>query len=146
MKKVILCALVTVGLLAQNTPSPAPLTEVVYMDSTQMAAALAKTTMISRDANHIVAGGRRDGPSEAERHEKAYDLVYVTDGEATYVTGGRLVNSKETGPGEMFGGTIEGGVTRQLKKGDLILVPPTVPHWWKDTKGVSYIIVKMNKP
>jgi uncharacterized RmlC-like cupin family protein len=146
MKKVILCSLAIAGLMAQNAAPPKPLTEVVFMDSTQMAAALAKTTMISRDANHTIAGGRRDAPSEAESHEKSYDLVYITDGEATYVTGGKLVNSKQTGPGEMFGGQIEGGVTRQLKKGDMILVPPTIPHWWKDTKGVSYIIVKINKP
>ncbi len=130
--------------MAQNTP--APLNEVVYMTGEQTAAAFAKTTVLSRDGFHIVAGGRRDSGSDAERHEKVYDLVFVTDGEATYVTGGKLVNSKETGPGEMFGGTIEGGVSRQLKKGDLIIVPPGIPHWWKDTKGVSYMIVKFNRP
>jgi quercetin dioxygenase-like cupin family protein len=137
-------------LIAQQAAAP----QVSFADKATIDAALAKggpaltprASMVSRNADHLVAGGRRDAPGEAEQHEKAYDIVYVTDGEATYVTGGALKNSKQTGPGEMLGGTIDGGESRLLKKGDVIVVPPGVPHWWKDTKGVTYLIVKVNKP
>jgi mannose-6-phosphate isomerase-like protein (cupin superfamily) len=127
---------------------------VVYAEGATIAEALAKggaalaprAAMVSRNADHLVAGGRRDKGGDAERHEKAYDIVYITDGEATYVTGGTLKGSRQTGPGEMLGGTIEGGETHRLKKGDVIVVPPGVPHWWKDTQGVTYMIIKVNKP
>ena len=78
-------------------------------------------------------------------HEKAYDIIYMTEGEATYVSGGTLKDSKQTGPGEYLGGTIEGGETHTLKPGDVIVVPPGVPHWWKDAKGARYMIMKINK-
>lgn len=140
----------SVGVLIAQQAAP----QVSYSDKAMIDAALAKggpaltprAAMVSRGADHLVAGGRRDAPGDAEQHEKAYDIVYVTEGEATYVTGGTLKNSKQTGPGEMLGGTIEGGESRQLKKGDVIVVPPGVPHWWKDTKGVTYLIVKVIKP
>jgi len=147
------------GALIAQQPSkgPAPAadpTKAIYASKQSIEEALAKggpaltprSSMISRGTDHLVAGARRDAPADAERHEKAYDIVYITKGEATYITGGTLKNSKETGPGEMLGGTIEGGETHTLKQGDTIVVPPGVPHWWKDTKGVEYMLIKINKP
>jgi quercetin dioxygenase-like cupin family protein len=120
--------------------------EVVFVDHAKVAEALSKTGMLSRNADHMVAGAHRNGPGQAERHDKTYDIVYVTDGEATYVTGGKLMNSKQTGPGEMLGGTIDGGKEYHLTKGDVIVVPPGVPHWFKEVpKEVSYFLVKVNK-
>ena len=142
----LLVAAAVGAMLAQDAAKGGEAPKVVYADKAAVDAALAKTGLISRNADHMVAGGRRDGPGVAEQHEKAYDIYYVTDGEATYVTGGKLVNSKQTGPGEMLGGTIDGGESRQVKKGDVIVVPPGIPHWWKETKGISYLIIKVNKP
>ncbi len=132
----------TLGALVAQSPAP----QVIHADKATVDAALAKTGVISRNADHLVAGGRNDTGRVAERHEKAYDVYYITDGEATYVTGGTLKDSKETGPGEMLGGTIEGGQAMTVRKGDVVVVPPGVPHWWKETKGISYLIVKVNKP
>ncbi len=131
------------ALIAQNA---APASQVIHADRATVEAALSKTAVLSRNADHMVAGGRRDTGGVAESHEKAYDVYYVTDGEATYVTGGKLKDSKQTGPGEMLGGTIEGGESMAVHKGDVIVVPPGIPHWWKETKGISYLIVKVNKP
>jgi uncharacterized RmlC-like cupin family protein len=149
---VILAAAVGVVALLAQPPATAP--QVAFMEKAAIDAALAKggpaltprAALISRNADHLVAGGRRDAPGDAEMHEKAYDIIYITEGEAVYVSGGTLKNSKQTGPGEMLGGTIDGGETRTLRKGDVIVVPPGVPHWWKDTKGVTYMIMKVNKP
>lgn len=155
----LLIAAAAGALLAQQqgkapaAPASDP-TKAIYASKESIEASLAKggpataprASMISRGTDHLVAGGRRDQGGDAERHEKAYDIVYITKGEATYVTGGTLKDSKETGPGEMLGGTIEGGETHTLKQGDTIVVPPGVPHWWKDAKGVEYMIIKINKP
>ena len=141
-------------MVAQNTKGPQPPAKVTYMSAEQIAEALAKggpaltprAALITRDSAHMVAGGRRDVGGDAEQHEKAYDIVYVTEGEAVYITGGTLKNSKQTSPGEMLGGTIEGGEEHHLKKGDVMVVPPGIPHWWKDAKNIRYMIMKVNIP
>ena len=133
-------------LVAQSTKAPQAPAKVTYMSAEQIAEALAKggpaltprAALITRDNAHMVAGGRRDVGGDAEMHDKAYDLVYIT--------GGTLKNSKQTGPGEMLGGTIEGGEEHHLKKGDVIVVPPGIPHWWKDAKNIRYMIMKVNVP
>lgn len=141
-------------LVAQNTKAPQAPAKVTYMSAEQIAEALAKggpaltprAALITRDNAHMVAGGRRDVGGDAEMHDKAYDIVYITEGEAVYVTGGTLKNSKQTSPGEMLGGTIDGGEEHHLKKGDVMVVPPGIPHWWKDAKNIRYMIMKVNVP
>ena len=47
----------------------------------------------------------------------------------------------------MAGHDIEGGETRQLKKGDFIVIPAGMPHWFKDVpQAVNYYVVKVVKP
>ncbi len=158
---VLLTAAATAALLVQSSAAQqgkakakgGDLSEVEFATAQSIADALAKggpamtprASMVSRDSHHLVAGGRRDTGGDAERHENAYDVVYIVEGSATYVTGGKMVGAKETGPGEMLGGTLEGGEVHQLNKGDVIVVPPGIPHWWKDTDGVTYMIIKVNK-
>lgn len=119
--------------------------KVIYVPKEKVAEALAKSGLLSRNSDHMVAGAHRNGPGQAEQHDKTYDIVYVTDGEATYITGGTLMNSKQNSPGEWLGGTINGGEPHHLMKGDVIVVPPGVPHWFKEVPGeVSYFLVKVN--
>ena len=85
------------------------------------------------------------GPSRwfAEIHTEDADIVYVLDGSATLVTGGTAVNTKETAPGELRGDSIQGGETRQLAKGDVIVIPAGMPHWFKETTvPFLYYVVK----
>jgi quercetin dioxygenase-like cupin family protein len=147
MKLSVLClaalATVAVFLMAQEAPKPEG-SKVVFVGHDKVTEALAKTGLLSKNGDHMVAGAHRNGPGQAEQHDKVYDIVYVTDGEATYITGGKLVNSKQNSPGEWLGGTIDGGEPQKLVKGDLIVVPPGVPHWFKEVpKEVSYFLVKV---
>jgi mannose-6-phosphate isomerase-like protein (cupin superfamily) len=68
----------------------------------------------------------RDGV--AELHENFADLFYVLDGRAALVTGGTVVDAKIVGPGEIRGASIEGGVRKELRAGDVAYVPAGVPH------------------
>jgi quercetin dioxygenase-like cupin family protein len=82
-----------------------------------------------------------------EVHDKQTDVIYVTDGEATFVTGGTMKGGRATGPGQQLGDSITGGTTHQLHKGDVIVVPAGMPHWFKTVPGeVSYFVVKVIKP
>ena len=64
------------------------------------------------------------------------------------MTGGKLINPKEAGPGEMRGDGLEGGEAHHLSKGDVITVPANTPHWWKDTSktgSVGYYAVNIEQ-
>ena len=71
-------------------------------------------------------------------------IFIIVEGEATFVTGGTMVDGKTIAPDELRGRTIEGGETRQLAKGDVIIVPNGVPHWFKEISGpFLYYTVKV---
>jgi mannose-6-phosphate isomerase-like protein (cupin superfamily) len=68
----------------------------------------------------------RDGV--AELHEHFADVFYVLDGHATLLSGGSLLGAETISPGEMRGGSIEGGTRQELRAGDVAHVPAGVPH------------------
>ena len=60
------------------------------------------------------------------------------------VSGGRIVGAHVTGPGETRGTGIEGGETRQLSAGDVVVIERGTPHWFKAVEGrVEYFVVKV---
>ena len=67
----------------------------------------------------------------ASVHEKEAELFYIIDGSATIVTGGKLIDEKRNGD-NLTGTGIEGGTPQRLSKGDFIMVPPGVPHWFSN--------------
>jgi len=86
----------------------------------------------------------RDKGGEVEIHKKDTDVFYILEGEATFVTGGRATGGKETAPDEIRIATMEGGVTRKITKGDVIVIPANVTHWFKEVeKPVTYFGVKV---
>ena len=78
-----------------------------------------------------VNASRRDGPGQAEVHLADTDIIYVLEGSATVVTGGRIVEPHEQSPGEIRGSAIEGGAEQKIVKGDVMTIPNGVPHWFK---------------
>ena len=117
-----------------------------YVDSDKMAAALAKGGTVIDGPDFQVQGSHRVKPGNAELHVKETDVFYVTDGEATVVTGGTIIGRHETRPDQIGGSGIEGGKTFHLKKGDVMTIEAGVPHWFKETNGISYYVVKVKKP
>jgi glc operon protein GlcG len=94
--------------------------------------------------NYMIHASRREAAGLAEVHLDDTDLIYVLDGTATFVTGGEVVDSKSTAPDEIRGASIQGGDTRRLAKGDVVIVPAGVPHWFKDVQGTFlYYVVKV---
>ena len=86
--------------------------------------------------------GKRTATGEVEVHDKATDTFYVLSGVATFVVGGQAVGMKDTAPGEHRGTTMTGGTTYTLSKGDVMVVPAGVTHWFKEIKEPfeSYIV------
>jgi mannose-6-phosphate isomerase-like protein (cupin superfamily) len=139
----ILTVILTVGVIRMAAQTPA----VTYMDHDKVTAALANGGSLVTAPNLTVSGARRTGPGQVEVHETETDVLYITDGEATFVTGGTMVGGKTTRPGQFLGSDIQGGVTRHLSKGDVIVIQAGTPHWFKEVpKSVNYFVVKVLKP
>ncbi len=86
----------------------------------------------------------REKPGQAEIHTKDVDVIYVMQGSATFITGGEAVDAKETAPNELRGSSIRNGQTRQIAKGDIIVVPNGVAHQFLEvTNPFLYYVVKV---
>jgi len=120
--------------------------EVTYFDSATVSSAFQKGAVLfdGEGRNYMVHASRREAPGMAEVHTKDADVIYVLEGTATLVTGGTAVELKNTAPDEFRGKSIDGGETRQLNKGDVIIIPAGVPHWFKEvTNPFLYYVVKV---
>ncbi len=113
-----------------------------YVDHAALATMMAKGGPIAKSGLYNVGTNTRTKGSEPEIHEKTTHIWYVLDGSATYVTGGTLVGGKQTKPGLTKGTDIQGGKTVTLSKGDVIVIPPGTPHWWKEvSKSITLYAV-----
>ena len=61
------------------------------------------------------------------------------------VLGGTLVNGETVGPHEKRNGTIQGGIWRRLSAGDVVRIPPRVPHQLllEGSPEFNYFVVKI---
>jgi len=120
--------------------------EVSYYAAPEVSAAFAKGAVLyaKPGVDYMVHASRREAPGQAEVHVQDADVIYVLDGSATFVTGGTAVEPHEVAPGEIRGREIQGGETRTLAKGDVIIVPAGTPHWFKAVKPpLLYYVVKV---
>jgi mannose-6-phosphate isomerase-like protein (cupin superfamily) len=126
----------------------ADLTEVTVIPQAKTQAALdnkADLRLLVTD-NVWVEGAYRNKAGNPELHTNNTNVFYITAGSVTIVAGGTYVGGSPTGPGEVRGGTIDGGTTYDLVKGDTIVVPAGKPVWFKEVPtSVSYYVVKMFK-
>jgi mannose-6-phosphate isomerase-like protein (cupin superfamily) len=130
-------ALVTLGTAAGFPP------RVHYVDHDKVAAAFVKGGNIIKDEGLIVIANRAVQRG-SEMHDNTNHVFIIMDGEAEFVTGGKMIDPKVTEPGQTRGTGIEGGETHHLTKGDVITIPAKTPHQWKDTSktgSVAYYAV-----
>ena len=132
---------------APAPPTPTPITKAMFFDHAKVAETFAKGGPLVTAPDLIVQGSHRDVAGQVEVHDKETDVFYIIDGAATFVTGGKMVGGKVTRPGQWLGTDITGGETHQLTKGDIVVIPAGMPHWFKQVSpNVSYYVVKGVKP
>jgi mannose-6-phosphate isomerase-like protein (cupin superfamily) len=88
-------------------------------------------------------------------HSQVTEIYYVIDGAGTFVTGGRMTNPSEVdregttvkvlvGP-STTGAGIDGGQSRKIGPGDVIIVPPGVAHWFSAIeKDLDYLVFRVD--
>lgn len=134
-----------VGLVAQSPTSGPIVAAGIYANHEKVAAALAKGGPLidnpSTPTAIKVSGSHRDKSGVVEVHEKQTDIFYISDGQATLIAGGTRVKAKD------FPYDIEGGQTFHLTRGDIVVIPAGIPHWFRVVpKSISYHVIKLNAP
>ena len=117
-----------------------------YVDHDKTAAAFVKGERIIEDEGLTVIANRAVQRG-SEMHDNTNHVFIIMDGEAEFVTGGKMIDPKVTEPGQTRGSGIEGGVSHHLSKGDVITIPAKTPHQWKDTSktgSVAYYAVNFD--
>jgi mannose-6-phosphate isomerase-like protein (cupin superfamily) len=143
------------GAQSQEAPPPAPPpgSPGTYKSGADLMAVLKKATETSPDMSTSAVSNtdqyrinvvRRGKAAGAIAHPGNTELHYIIEGSATVVTGGTIV--RPTG-GTSAAATIDNGVTRHVTKGDVIIIPPNTPHWYKEVEGsITYLEVRFVAP
>ena len=147
----------SVALCAADENSSLP---AVYKSAQELMATLAKSaetrtdqasSPIDNESHYRINIVKRGSPGVAMAHAtgpaKGTEVHYIIDGAATVVTGGTLI--RPTGAAAKGAGAptgkIEGGVSRRVTKGDVIVIPAGTPHWYKEVEGsVTYLEVRFD--
>ena len=144
MRSFITITIALVAALGAGLAMPGASSNVIYIPADQVKAAFAKGAVLVNNGTYQVHASRREEPGQVEVHVKDADIIYVLEGTTTFVTGGTMVGGKTTAPDEIRGSNVEGGETRTLTKGDVMIVPKGTPHWFKEVPGpVLYYVVKV---
>lgn len=117
---------------------------VKYFSKDDVAASFSKGGTLVTEGNYRVMTAHRTESGNVEVHRSYTDVFYIVQGSTNIVTGGKVVGEKATNPDEPRGDSIEGGETRKLSAGDVMVIPAGIPHWMKDVEGtLLYFVVKV---
>ena len=85
-------------------------------------------------------------------HDDTAESYVVISGDATLITGGTIVNGRRSAPesevttilnGPSCSGTMVGFTTRNIKTGDIIIIPEGVPHGFSAIPDhVTYLSIR----
>jgi len=152
--KFTILILLAVSATAQTPP---PATDITAADVQAFLKSLPPNTISDKPIRVVDVGGYRVGlygvlrpkasKQEAVLHETKIAEVYqILEGSGTLVTGGSIVDPKNDGKtknANVRGSRIEGGVTRHVAKGDFIIIPGRVPHWFSNLDAdLTYLIIR----
>jgi mannose-6-phosphate isomerase-like protein (cupin superfamily) len=156
MKKTLIPA-VAIAAIALAQQPPAPQQPKIYSSSADVQAMIAKAKSNRKEGQAIVTDRilqlapysanleYRGSVGPAAVHEKEAELFYVIDGSATLMTGGKLTNESRTNAENLTGSGIEGGTSRNISKGDFVIVPENTPHWFSSING-TLVLMSLHVP
>jgi mannose-6-phosphate isomerase-like protein (cupin superfamily) len=138
------------GSAAAQQPLPAPTDKAAYFPKADIESAwkdLEARQVINRRA---MEGGAysinirivREGDAPLV-HAQVADVWVMMAGTAIAVTGGELVDLKKNPKtDDASGSSIKGGTEQPLQAGDILYVPPGVPHGFRNVKGFRAYLIR----
>ena len=153
---------------AQTAGGPIPATDVKSAEiQATLKRVMTDTTIAVSDTplRTVDAGGHNVGigvvyrpkgaKGGAASHDKVSEVYQVLEGSATLVTGGTIANPQRrtsgqeevtqiNGPG-VSGTSIDGGLSRRITKGDMVIIPAGTPHWLPEIQEtITYTVVRID--
>lgn len=158
MLRIIAVVAVFVLVTDARAQSVLPAIDIRAADIQTFLAALPRDAVSDRPIRVVEVGGSQVGvfgvfrPRTAKQEAILHDTLvsevyYMLSGTATLVTGGAIAPPTRTAAGlsgtNIRGDRIEGGVSRRIAPGDIVIIPPRTPHWWSHLDGdITYLIVR----
>jgi mannose-6-phosphate isomerase-like protein (cupin superfamily) len=104
-------------------------------------------TTLGDYSSHSIRLSVRTASGGAEMHGHFDDILVVTGGSATLITGGTIVNSHTSADGETMGSRIQDGSSRKILKDDIVHIPASTPHQLILAPGNTFsaIVVKVRE-
>jgi mannose-6-phosphate isomerase-like protein (cupin superfamily) len=140
-----------------TAPAPLPATDVTGAALNAFIDAMPKSAITDSAIKVADVGGYHVGifgvfrpknmPGDAIAHEtKTSEVYYILEGSGTLVTGGTIMDPKPAPAGRTAGprgDRIDGGVSRKVVKGDIIVIPGRTPHWFSSLDSdIRYLIIR----
>jgi len=152
----MLSVLVVLSAFSITAQTPLPATDITEADIQAFLKQLPRDAVSDKPIRIVDVGGYHVGvygvlrpkavKQEAILHEtKVSEVYHMLDGAGTLVTGGTLVDPRREPPEStnVRGSRIEGGVSRRVVKGDVVIIPGHTPHWWSNLEGdITYLIIR----
>jgi mannose-6-phosphate isomerase-like protein (cupin superfamily) len=91
-------------------------------------------------------------PDSALVHDRVTEVYQILTGAGMFETGGTLLDGKPVdltseAAGPSTRGTIQGGETRRMGPGDVVVIPPNVPHRFSKLEGtITYMVTRIEAP
>lgn len=160
MRKWALGSFVLLMALSANAQAPTDATDITAAQVQAFLKDAPRDRNSDRAIRVIDVGGYRVGvygvfrpkaaPFTATVHQTdVTETYYMLDGAGVLVTGGSLKKPTTPRPSAMGDWTdigssgIDGGTSRRLAKGDVVIIPGGVPHGWASVEGdITYLIVR----
>jgi len=166
MRKVIIGAIVIVGILAAQSTTKTP--PAIYITGDNIQATLKKApadSVTDQAIRTITVGNLNVGLGVVHRsakaaqssvmHDQLTEIYHVVSGSGTLVTGGTLTKPtrfpadsatvKDLAGPSWRGGILEGGVSRKIKAGDVVIIPAGTGHWFSQIDGaIDYEVMRVD--
>ena len=91
-------------------------------------------------------------PDSSLLHDRVTEVYQILTGAGLFETGGALIDGKPVdltleAAGPSVRGTIQGGESRRMGPGDVVVIPPGVPHRFSKLEGtITYLVTRIEAP
>jgi mannose-6-phosphate isomerase-like protein (cupin superfamily) len=91
-------------------------------------------------------------PDSGLLHDRVTEVYQILSGAGMFETGGVLVDGKPVdltseAAGPSVRGTIQGGESRRMGPGDVVVIPPGLPHRFSKLEGtITYLVTRIEAP
>jgi len=137
-------------------PKTGPATHVTKDEIQAFIARMAPDRIADSPIRAVDVGGYRVGvfavvrpknsPQDAIYHDtNMTEILYILEGSATLITGGTIPDARPPArPGGNYTGTrIDGGSSRHVVPGDVIITPGRTPHLWQNIESdMRYLVFR----